>query len=189
MITASDLRPGVTFKMDGVLYECVEYQHVKPGKGGAFVRTKIKNIKQATVIEKTFSSSSEKIEDVVLDEKRLQYSYNAGENYVFMDTQTYDQYEFSKEQLGDNLNFLKEEMDVRMLMYEDKILGITLPFKVDLKVVEAPPSVKGNSAGAITKPVTLETGAVVNAPLFIKEGELIKVDTRTGEYIERTKKE
>jgi len=186
---ASDLRPGTAIKMEGKIYEVTQYQHVKPGKGGAFVRTKIKNIKEGTVIEKTFSSSSEKVEDIELEEKKLQFSYKAGDTYNFMDIKTYDQYEFTEEQIGEGVKFLKEEMVLSMLMYEGDVLGVRLPYKVDLKVTEAPPGIKGDSAGSVTKPVTLETGAIVNAPLFIKEGEYIKVDTRTGEYIERSKKE
>jgi len=187
MIQASDLRPGVIIKIDNTIYEVISYQHVKPGKGGAFVRTKLKNIKLGTVIDKTFSSSSEKVEDITLDEKKLQFSYKAGESYVFMDTETYEQYEFTKEQIGESVKFLKENMEIKMLMYEGKILGIKLPLKVDLKVIQAPPGIKGNSAGAVTKPVTLETGAVVQAPLFIKENDIIRVDTRTEEYVERVK--
>jgi len=187
MIQATDLRPGTYIKMDGVIYEVTQYQHVKPGKGGAFVRTKIRNVKNGNVIDKTFSSSSEKVENIEIEENKLQFSYKSGINYVFMDMKSYEQFEFTPEQLGDNIKFLKEEMEIYMMMYEGEILGIKLPFKVDLKVVEAPPGIKGDSAGSVTKPVTLETGAVINAPLFINAGEMIKVDTRTGEYIERSK--
>ncbi len=187
MIQAGDLRPGAVIKMDGTIYEITQFQHVKPGKGGAFVRTKLKNLKDGRAIDKTFSSSSEKVENIDIDEKKLQFSYRAGGDYVFMDMKTYEQFEVPKEKLGDNINFLKEEMEISIIMYEGEILGINLPFKVDLKVVEAPPGIKGDSAGSVTKPVTLETGTVINAPLFIKEGEEIKIDTRTGEYIERSK--
>ena len=188
MITSSDLRPGTAFRMEGVIFEVVTFQRVKPGKGGAFVRTKIRNIKQGTVIDKTFSSSSEKIDDIRLEEKRLQYSYKAGEMFNFMDMETYDQFEFTAEQIGDGIKFLKEEMIISMLMHESEILGVRLPLKVDLKVTEAPPNIKGDTAGSVNKPITLETGTVVQAPIFVVEGDIVKIDTRTGEYLERVRK-
>ena len=137
-------------------------------------------------MERTLSPD-DKFQEVMLEHRNLQYSYSAGDLYHFMDIENYEQYEFSKEQVGESIKYLKEEMVIEMLLYKGEVMGIRLPAKVDLKVVEAPPSIKGDSASNITKPVTLETGAVVTAPLFVKEGDYIKVDTRTGEYLERVK--
>jgi elongation factor P len=186
MISAMDFRPGVTFMMDNVIYEVVQFQHVQRPRLAPLVRAKIKNIKSGGIIERTFSPE-DKFEDVTLEQKELHYSYKSGENYVFMDTETYEQYEFTAEQIGESLKFLKEDMPITMLLHNGNILGIKLPTKVDLKVIQAPPGIKGDSAGGVTKPITLETGAVVNAPLFVKEGDIVRIDTRTGEYVERVR--
>jgi len=186
MVSANEFRQGVTFKMEGVVYEVVSFQHVQRPRLAPLVRAKIKNLKAGGVVERTFSPD-DKFEDVQLEQRNLQFSYIDGDVYHFMDTESYDQYEFSKEQIGEQIKFLKEEMIINMLMFEGVVLGVKIPFKVDLRVVEAPPGIKGDSGGSVTKPVVLETGAIVNVPLFIKEGEMIKVDTRTGEYIERSK--
>lgn len=186
MALATDLRPGDTFKYEGIIYEVVQYQHIQRPRLAPLVRLKMKNFKIGTVVERTFSPD-DKIENINLDYKNLQLSYNAGDTYNFMDTETYEQYEFSKKQLGEITKFLKEDTPVTMMMYEGEILGIRIPFKVDLKVVSAPPAVKGNTVSNVTKQVTVETGAVIDVPIFVKEGDIIRVDTRTGEYVERVK--
>lgn len=187
MISASDLRQGAMFKHEGILYETVQYHHIQRPRLAPLVRIKMKNIKQGTQIEKTFSPD-DKFDEVFLEEKKLQFSYNQGDEFHFMDTSTYDQYEFTKEKIGDAVKFLKEEALISMLMYEGEVIGIKIPNKVDLVVKSAPPDVKGNTAGNVTKPVELETGAMVDVPMFIKEGETIRIDTRTGEYVERVNK-
>ena len=186
MALATDLRPGDIFKHEGIIYEVVQYQHVQRPRLAPLVRIKMRNFKLGTVIERTFSPD-DKMEDISLDYKNLHLSYNAGDIYNFMDTETYEQYEFSKEQLGEITQYLKEDTLVTMMMYQGEILGIRIPFKVDLKVISAPPAVKGNTVSNVTKPVTVETGAVIDVPIFVKEGDVIKVDTRTGEYVERVK--
>jgi len=187
MVSASELRPGACFKHEGIVWETVQYQHVQRPRLAPLVRIKMKNYKLGTTVERTFSPD-DKFEEVYLDEKKLQYSYKDGDTFHFMDIETYDQYEFSKEQMGDSAQFLMEEMQMTMLMYQGEVMGVRLPTKVELKVTSAPPGVKGNSAGSITIPVTVETGAVVNVPPFIKEGDMIRIDTRTGEYVERVSK-
>ncbi len=186
MISAMDFRPGVTFLMDNLIYEVVQFQHVQRPRLAPLVRAKIRNIKVGTVVERTFSPD-DKFQEVNLELKELHYSYKTGNTFVFVDSETYEQFEFEEEKLGDSKQFLKEDIAVNMLLYNSEIIGIKLPLKVDLKVVQAPPGIKGDSAGGVTKPVTLETGAIVNAPLFIKEGDMIRVDTRTGEYVERVR--
>ncbi len=186
MVSAMDFRPGVTFLMDNIIYEVVQFQHVQRPRLAPLVRAKIRNIKAGTVVERTFSPD-DKFQDVNLELRELHYSYKTGNAFVFVDSETYEQFEFEEEKLGDSKQFLKEDMIINMLIYNGDIVGIKLPPKVDLKVVQAPPGIKGDSAGGVTKPVTLETGAVVNAPLFIKEGDTVRVDTRTGEYVERVR--
>jgi len=186
MALATDLRPGDVFKHEGIIYEVVQYHHIQRPRLAPLVRLKMRNFKLGTVVERTFSPD-DKLEDITIESKNLQFSYNAGDTYNFMDTETYEQYEFTKEQLGDITKYLKEDTPVTMLMYEGEILGIRIPFKVDLKVVSAPPAIKGNTVSNVTKQVTVETGAVVDVPIFVKEGDIIKVDTRTGEYVERVK--
>ena len=182
--TAGDFRNGTTFEMDGNVYRVVEFQHVKPGKGSAFVRTKIKNVITGSVVEKTFNPS-EKFPAAQIDKKEMQYLYEDSGLYYFMDNETYEQIPLNKEQLGDSLKYLKENMNVQILMHDGRIIGVDLPNFVELEVVDTPPSEKGNTAQGGTKPATLEGGAVVNVPFFINVGDKLRVDTRTNEYLDR----
>ncbi len=184
MISAGDFRNGVTFEMDGNVYQIVEFQHVKPGKGAAFVRTKLKNVITGAVVEKTFRPT-EKMEKAHVERKDMQYSYTDGDLYYFMDQETFDMIPIGADKVGDSLKFVKEEMICKILSYKGEVFGIEPPTFVELQVTETEPGFKGDTATGATKPATLETGAVINVPLFINEGEMIRVDTRTGEYMER----
>jgi elongation factor P len=184
MISTNDFRNGMTIDLDGVLYNILYFQHVKPGKGGAFVRTRLKNLRTGAVIDKTFRAG-EKVELALLDKRRMQYLYREVGSYHFMDQETYEQITLEEEELGDSTRFLKEGMVVDMPLYEGKPVGVELPIFVELKVTETAPGVKGDTASGGSKPATLETGAVVQVPLFIEAGDIIKVDSRTGEYVER----
>ena len=184
MLTAGDFRNGVTFDMDGQVYQVVEFQHVKPGKGAAFVRTKFKNVITGAVVEKSFNPT-DKFENATIDRKEYEYLYNDGELYYFMDNETYEQLPLNREKLGDNFKFVKENDKVKILSYKGNVFGIELPLFVTLRVVDTEPGVRGDTATNVTKPATLETGAVVKVPIFINNDELIRIDTRTGEYMER----
>ena len=184
MITSTDFRTGLTIEIDNGVWQVVEFQHVKPGKGAAFVRTKIKNVETGAVVERTFNPN-EKMPAARLDTARMAYLYEADGMYTFMDNETYEQMELSKEQLGDALNYLKENMEVAIQSFKGRVIGITLPNSVDLAVTECEPSVKGNTATGATKPAIVETGAQVSVPLFVNQGDKIKIDTRTGEYLSR----
>lgn len=184
MISAGDFRNGITFEMDGQVVQVVEFQHVKPGKGAAFVRTKYKNVMTGSVVERSFNPT-EKFPTAYVERRDMQYSYNDGELYYFMDLETYEQVPISKDILGDSFAFVKEEMEVKVLSYKGKVFGVEAPFFVELQVVKTEPGFKGNTATNAMKPATLETGAEIRVPLFIDEGEMIRVDTRTGEYMER----
>ena len=184
MISAGDFRNGVTFEMDGNVYQIVEFQHVKPGKGAAFVRTKLKNVITGAVVEKTFRPT-EKMEKAHVERKDMQYSYTDGDLYYFMDQETFDMIPIGADKVGDSLKFVKEEMICKILSYKGEVFGIEPQTFVELQVTETEPGFKGDTATGATKPATLETGAVINVPLFINEGEMIRVDTRTGEYMER----
>lgn len=184
MISSTDFRTGLTIEIDGGVWQVVEFQHVKPGKGAAFVRTKIKNVETGAVVERTFNPN-EKMPAARLDTRKMQFLYEADGMYTFMDTENYEQTELSKEQLGDALNYLQENMEVNLQTFKDRIIGITLPTSVNLKVTECEPSVKGNTATGATKMATVETGYVVRVPLFVNEGDVLRIDTRTGNYIER----
>jgi elongation factor P len=184
MITAGDFRNGVTFEMDGNVVSIVEFQHVKPGKGAAFVRTKIKNVITGSVVEKTFSPT-DKFPTAYIERKEMQYLYNDGDLYYFMDMESFEQMPISPDVLGDNFKFVKENMECRVLSYKGSVFGVEPPNFVELEVTETEPGVRGDTATNVTKPATLETGAVIKVPLFINEGEMIRVDTRTGEYMER----
>ena len=186
MISTSDFRNGLVINFEGDLYSISEFQHVKPGKGGAFVRTKLKNIKTGRVIDNTFRAG-EKVEDVRIDRKQLQYLYDNGDQMVFMDTNSYDQIEISKEVVGDAAKFMTENLEVDVLFNGTEALGVELPIFVELQITETDPGVRGDTAQGGSKPATLESGAVVNVPLFVEQGEKIKVDTRSGEYVERVK--
>ena len=184
MISAGDFRNGVTFEMDGNVVSIVEFQHVKPGKGAAFVRTKIKNVITGSVVEKTFSPT-DKFPTAYIERKEMQYLYNDGDLYYFMDMESFEQMPISPDVLGDNFKFVKENMECRVLSYKGSVFGVEPPNFVELEVTETEPGVRGDTATNVTKPATLETGAVIKVPLFINEGEMIRVDTRTGEYMER----
>ncbi|HDQ25366.1 MAG TPA: elongation factor P [bacterium] len=187
MISASDLRQGAVFKHEGILWETVQFHHIQRPRLAPLVRIKMRNIKQGTLNERTFSPS-DKFDEVSIEERKLRFSYSQSDTFHFMDTTSYEQYEFSKEQLAGSEKYLKEESEIIMMIHEGDILGIKLPNKVELAVTDAPPGIKGDTAGNVTKPVTLESGAVVDVPLFINEGDVLRIDTRTGEYIERVKK-
>lgn len=184
MISSNDFRPGVTIEIDGDAYQVIEFQHVKPGKGAAFVRTKMKNIRTGSTVERTFDAG-EKVPKAHLDRRNMQYLYNDGESHIFMDEENYEQIPISEEQLGDGLKFLIENMTVSVLFFKGSIMGIDLPPQVTLTVVETEPGIKGDTASGGTKPATLETGAIVKVPFFVNEGDKLRINTKTGEYIER----
>ncbi len=184
MISAGDFKNGLTFEMDGQVFQVVEFQHVKPGKGSAFVRTKYKNVRTGGVVERSFNPN-EKFEQAQLDRNDMQYIYSDGELYFFMDQTTFEQRPLSKDDIGDNIRFLKEEMICKILSYQGQIFGVELPIIVELEITDCEPGVKGDTATNATKLATLETGATVKVPLFVNQNERIRVDTRTGEYIER----
>ena len=184
MISVNDLKTGLTLQLDNGLWSVVEFLHVKPGKGAAFVRSKLKNVETGQVIEKTFRAG-EKVGKATLDRREMQYLYKEGADYVMMDNESYDQLHVTEAQIGDGLKYLKENMNVQVLMHDSKIIGIDIPAHVELEVVDTPPAEKGNTAQGGTKPATLETGAVVNVPFFVSNGDVIRVDTRTNEYLDR----
>ena len=184
MISAGDFRNGLCFEMDNQVYQVVEFQHVKPGKGAAFVRTKYKNVKTGSVVERSFNPN-EKFEEAHLDRRDMQYLYNDGELYYFMDQETYDQLPIHAAPIGDAIKFLKEEMICKVLSYKGDIFSVELPNTVELEITECEPGVRGDTTNNANKYATLETGAVVKVPLFVNQGEKIRVDTRTGEYLER----
>lgn len=183
-ITAGDFRNGKTFEYEGKIMTVVEFQHVKPGKGAAFVRTKMKNVVTGAVTETSFNPTA-KFEEAFVERKDMAYSYNDGDLYYFMDSETYEQLPISPNVLGDNFRFVKENMVCKVLSYKGNVFGIEPPNFVELQVTETEPGVKGDTATNVTKPATLETGAEIKVPIFINEGEMIRVDTRTGEYMER----
>ena len=184
MISVNDLKTGLTLQLDNGLWSVVEFLHVKPGKGAAFVRSKLKNVETGQVVEKTFRAG-EKVAKAMLDRREMQYLYKEGKEYVMMDNETYEQLQLTEEQIGDGIKYLKENMVVQVLMHDSRIIGVDLPAHVILEVTDTPPSEKGNTAQGGTKPATLETGAVVNVPFFISNGDKIRVDTRTNEYLDR----
>ena len=184
MITAGDFRKGVTFELDGNVYLVVDFLHVKPGKGSPFVRAKIKNVVTGQVIERTFNPS-DKFQVAVIEKKEMQYLYSDGGIYYFMDMETYEQIPINASILGDNFKFVKEEMECTVLSYKGKVFGVEPPFFVELEVTKTDPGFKGDTATNATKPAVLETGAEIKVPLFINQGDMVRIDTRTGEYMER----
>ena len=184
MISAGDFRNGVTFEEDGNVLQVVEFQHVKPGKGAAFVRTKTKNIITGAVVEKSYNPTA-KFPTAFIERKEMEYSYNDGGLYYFMDPETYDMLPINESDLSDNFKFVKENMVCRILSYKGKVFGVEPPNFVELHVVKTDPGFKGDTATNTLKPATLETGVEIKVPLFIDEGEMIQVDTRTGEYMSR----
>ena len=184
MITAGDFRNGLTVEFEGNVYQVVEFQHVKPGKGAAFVRTKMKNVMTGAVVERTFNPT-EKVEQARIDRKEMEYLYEDGGLYYFMDNETYEQTPLSHDQLGDAMKFVMENMSVKILSYKGNVFAIEPPTFVELKVTETEPGVKGNTATNVTKPATVESGATITVPMFVNEGDTIRIDTRTGEYMAR----
>ena len=186
-ISASDFRNGVTFEMDGQVMQVVEFQHVKPGKGAAFVRTKMKNVITGAVTETSFNPTA-KFEQAFVDRKEMEYSYNDGDLYYFMDMESYEMTPINKDVLGDNFKFVKENMPCKIMSYKGSVFGVEPPNFVELEVTQTDPGFKGDTATNVTKPATLETGAEIKVPLFINPGDRIKIDTRNGgEYLERAK--
>ena len=186
MISAGEFRNGVTFDMDGKVMQVVEFQHVKPGKGAAFVRTKMKNVITGGVTETSFNPT-DKFENATVDRRTMEYSYADGNLYYFMDLETYELEPIDQSVLGDNFKFVKENMECTIHSYKGKVFNVEPPTFVDLQVAQTDPGFKGDTATNVTKPATLETGAEVKVPLFINEGDYVRIDTRVGEYLERSK--
>ena len=186
MVIAGDFKNGITFEMDGNVMQVIEFQHVKPGKGAAFVRTKLRNVISGAVVEKTFSPT-DKFPPAIVDRGVMQYSYNDGDLYYFMDMESYDMIPVSKSLLPDNFKFVKEEMMCKIVSYKGNVFSVEPPMFVELQVTEVEPGFKGDTAQGAKKPATLETGATIQVPLFIENGEILRIDTRTGEYLERVK--
>ena len=184
MVSAGDFRNGVTFEMEGNVLQIIEFQHVKPGKGAAFVRAKVRNVITGSVVERTFNPS-EKFPTAFVERKDMEYSYSDGELYYFMDPESYELVPINESELSDNFKFVKENMVCKILSYKGKVFGVEPPNFVELQVAKTDPGFKGDTATNTTKPATLETGAEVKVPLFIDEGEMIQIDTRTGEYMGR----
>lgn len=184
MISVNDLRIGLTVEVEGEIFSVVDFLHVKPGKGAAFVRTKLKNIRTGAVLDRTFRAGM-KIGRAHIELKQMQYLYNSGDEYFFMDTESYEQISLQSSDLGDAPKYLLESMILGIQFYEGQAVGVDLPTTVDLEVVETDPGFRGDTAQSATKPATLQTGITIQVPLFVEEGELVKVDTRTGEYISR----
>ena len=184
MISAGEFRNGVTFELEGNVFQIVEFQHVKPGKGAAFVRTKLKNVITGGVVEKTFRPT-EKMPKAHIERKDYEYLYSDGDLFYFMDQESYEQMPLSANELGDSLKFVKENMVVKVLSYKGNVFGVEPPTFVELEVTETEPGFKGDTSTGATKPATLETGATIMVPLFVDQGDFIRVDTRTGEYMER----
>ncbi|MBW7473567.1 elongation factor P [Paenibacillus oenotherae] len=184
MISVNDFKTGLTIEVDSDIFTVLDFQHVKPGKGAAFVRSKLKNLRNGNTVERTFRAG-ESLGRAHVENRAVQYLYNSGSEYTFMDNETYDQFTLDKKQLEWEINFLKENMTVNISSYHSEILGITLPNSVDLKVVETEPGIKGNTATGATKNATVETGLNVQVPLFINEGDVLLIDTREGKYISR----
>lgn len=184
MISTNDLRTGVTVELDNGIWSVVEFLHVKPGKGAAFVRTKLKNVETGNVMEKTFRAG-EKLPKAMISKSDMQFLYKSESEYVFMDNESFEQISLTANQIGDGTKYLKEGMTINVLKHDTRIIGIDLPNFVELEVVDTPPGEKGNTATGGTKPAVLETGAVVNVPFFVNNGDRIRVDTRTNSYLDR----
>ncbi len=184
MIDTSDFKTGLTIELDGDPCKILDFQHVKPGKGAAFVRTKIKNLKTGSSIERTFRPG-EKLQEAIMERKQMQYLYQDGDSYVFMDNATYEQSALSAAQLAGGEKFLKENMDCLVTSYKGEVMEVELPTTVELRVIETEPGIKGSTASGGSKPATLETGAIVNVPFFVNVDDVLRIDTRTGAYIER----
>lgn len=186
MISTVDFRNGVRLMVEGDPFYIVEFQHVKPGKGGAFVRTKLKSYLTGNVLDRTFRSG-ERFEEPKLEEREMQFLYATGDDYTFMDSESYEQLTFAKNTLGENADLIKENMIVKILVYEHRPIDVELPNFIELKVVDADPGVRGDTASGGTKPATVETGAIIKVPLYLEVGTVIKIDTRTRSYVERVR--
>lgn len=186
MASTSEFKNGLTILLDGDVFQIIEFQHVKPGKGGAFVRTRLRKLATGQVIDKTYRAG-ESVEIARVERKMLQYLYHTGDDYVFMDNETFDQITMDQSQIGSQVKFLKDNSDVMVISHDEKVLGVELPDTIDVLVTQTDPGLKGDTASGGSKPATIETGAVVTVPLFVNEGERIRVDTRTEKYIERVK--
>ncbi len=186
MISTADFRNGTRLELDGEPYYIVEFQHVKPGKGGAFVRTKLKNYRTGNVLDRTFRSG-ERFDEPNLEEREMQFLYATGESYTFMDNESFEQFTYEKKQLGENADLLKEDMTAKILIYHHEPIAVELPIFIELKVVDADPGVRGDTASGGTKPAKVETGAIIKVPLYLEVGEVIKIDTRTRQYVERVR--
>ncbi|ATW24023.1 elongation factor P [Candidatus Formimonas warabiya] len=184
MISSNDFKTGVTIELDGDAYQVVDFQHVKPGKGAAFVRTKLKNVRTGAVVERTFAAG-EKLTKAHLERKEMQFLYHDGDAFILMDVNNFEQMPLSDEQMGDGKKYLKENTNLFILLFQGNVIGVDLPSQVELTVTETEPGIKGDTASGGSKPATLETGAVVRVPFFINVGEVIQVNTKTGEYIGR----
>jgi elongation factor P len=184
MISTNDFKTGVTVEIEGDVFQIVDFQHVKPGKGAAFVRAKIRNLRTGGVVERTFNAG-EKIPKARIDRREVQYLYNDGTDYNFMDMESYDQMTLSRDDLGDAIKYLKENMTIKLLLFQGKSMGVDLPNFVELEVTETEPGIKGDTASGGTKPATLETGYVVQVPFFINVGDVLQIDTRSGQYLKR----
>ncbi|WP_123040923.1 elongation factor P [Cohnella candidum] len=184
MISVNDFKTGLSIEVDGDIFSVTDFQHVKPGKGAAFVRSKLKNLRNGNVVEKTFRAG-ETVARAIIENRQVQYLYNSGNEYTFMDNETYDQFELDKKQLEWEINFLKENMNVNISSYQGEIIGISLPNSVELTVTETEPGIKGNTATGATKSAKVETGLNVQVPLFINEGDVLLIDTREGKYVSR----
>ncbi|AGL02032.1 elongation factor P [Desulfoscipio gibsoniae] len=184
MVSTNDFRTGLTIEMEGDVYQVVEFQHVKPGKGAAFVRSKLRNLRTGAVVDKTFNAG-EKMPRARIERREAQYLYSDGADYHFMDMESFDQFSMNNEQLGDAIKFLKENMTITIMTFQGRSIGVDLPNVVELEVVETAPGIKGDTASGGSKPATLETGYVVQVPFFINTGDVLQIDTRTGHYIKR----
>lgn len=184
MISTADFKRGLTIELEGEVFQIVEFQHVKPGKGGAFVRTKLRNMRTGNVFDRTFRAG-ERMEAAHVERRPMQYLYRSGSDYVLMDLDTYDQITLSDGQIGDRARYLKEGLEVAVAMHGDRLIGVELPDSVELRIAHTDPGLRGNTASGGSKRATLETGAVVEVPLFLNPGDLIRVDTRSDQYLER----
>jgi elongation factor P len=186
LISTADFKNGLSIELEGEVYTIVEFQHVKPGKGGAFVRTRLRHVKTGRVQEKTFRAG-ERMEQARLERRKMQYLYGTGDEFVFMDLENYDQVSFLRDQVGDREKFLKDGLEVEVTLHQDNVLGLELPVTIEATVVDTDPGLRGDTASGGSKPATIETGAVVAVPLFVNVGDRIRVDTRTGAYLDRVK--
>jgi elongation factor P len=184
MISSNEFRTGTTIELDGDVFSVVEFQHVKPGKGAAFVRTKLKNVKTGGVVERKFNAG-ERVPKARIERREMQFLYKEGDNFIVMDTQNYEQFSLTAQQIGDGVKWLKENMSLGAVFFQENVIGVDIPNSVQLAVAETEPGVKGDTATGGTKPATLETGAVVNVPFFVNIGDVLIIDTRTGSYVQR----